>query len=145
MWGGADLRLVISPSDHESGIQGESIPLVFVAGETEQVQVDVLGETDEIAAGDPVRVRLTLLDGNGNLTSRQLAKVRLTEGCGGTLDQEVEIGLCSIAVPLLDSRGRTVAALNLGMAATQDRAAAMVGRYLPEMRRVQAGLARVIG
>ena len=89
--GVADLRLVISPSDPESGIQGESIPLVFVAGETEQVQVDVLGETDEIAAGDPVRVRLTLLDGNGNLTSRQLAKVRLTEGCGGTLDQEVEI------------------------------------------------------
>lgn len=61
------------------------------------------------------------------------------------IDQEVEIGLCSIAVPLLDSRGRTVAALNLGMAATQDSAAAMVGRYLPEMRRVQAGLARVIG
>ena len=89
--GVADLRLMISPSDPDSGIQGESVPLVFVAGETERVEVDLLGETDEIAAGDPVRVRLTLLDGNGNPTSRQLAKVRLTEGCGGTLDHEVEI------------------------------------------------------
>lgn len=60
------------------------------------------------------------------------------------IDQEVELGLRSIAVPLVNARGQTVAALNLGMAATQDRAETLAETYLPEMRRVQAGLARVI-
>lgn len=60
------------------------------------------------------------------------------------IDQEVELGLRSIAVPLVDARGQTVAALNLGMAATQDRAETLAETYLPEMRRVTAGLARVI-
>ncbi|PHP28665.1 IclR family transcriptional regulator domain-containing protein [Limimaricola cinnabarinus] len=60
------------------------------------------------------------------------------------IDQEVEIGLRSIAVPLIDARGRVVAALNVGMAATQDRAETLVETYLPEMRRVQSGLERVI-
>ena len=61
------------------------------------------------------------------------------------IDQEVEIGLRSIAVPLRNARGRTVAALNLGMAAAQENAAALAETYLSEMHRVQAGLERVIG
>ncbi|MCP1169949.1 IclR family transcriptional regulator domain-containing protein [Limimaricola litoreus] len=67
-----------------------------------------------------------------------------TEGFA-IIDQEVEIGLRSIAVPLIDGHGRIVAALNLGMAATQERADSLAETYLPELRRVQAGLARVIG
>ncbi|MEI4471137.1 IclR family transcriptional regulator domain-containing protein [Frigidibacter sp. MR17.24] len=60
------------------------------------------------------------------------------------IDQEVEIGLRSIAVPLLDARGRVVAALNSGMAATQEGAAQLVETYLPELVKVQAGLRRVL-
>lgn len=60
------------------------------------------------------------------------------------IDQEVELGLRSIAVPLINARGHTLAALNLGMAATQERAETLAGTYLPEMRRVQAGLKRVL-
>ncbi len=60
------------------------------------------------------------------------------------IDQEVEIGLRSIAVPLRNARGVTVAALNIGLAATQDRAEALAEAFLPEMRRVQTGLERVL-
>ena len=60
------------------------------------------------------------------------------------IDQEVELGLRSIAVPLINARGQTLAALNLGMAATQERAETLAETYLPEMRRVQAGLKRVL-
>jgi IclR family transcriptional regulator, pca regulon regulatory protein len=56
------------------------------------------------------------------------------------IDQELEIGLCSIAVPLENARGRTVAALNIGAPAAHVAAEEMVERYLPAMREVQAAL-----
>ncbi len=59
-------------------------------------------------------------------------------------DQEVEIGLRSIAVPLVDGHGKIVAALNTGMAATQDKAHALVPTYLPRLLKVQSGLRRVL-
>lgn len=55
-------------------------------------------------------------------------------------DQEVEIGLRSIAVPVLDARGAPVAAMNVGVAATQAEAQDLVRLYLPAMRAVQAEL-----
>ncbi|SFK05541.1 transcriptional regulator, IclR family [Celeribacter neptunius] len=60
------------------------------------------------------------------------------------IDQEVEIGLRSIAVPLVDGRGAVVAALNTGMAATQDKVEALVPIYLPRLLNVQSGLRRVL-
>ncbi|PFG62976.1 IclR family transcriptional regulator [Thioclava sp. ES.031] len=60
------------------------------------------------------------------------------------IDQEVEIGLRSIAVPLYDMHGRVVAALNTGMAASADPAATLIETYLPELTRVQTGLRRVM-
>lgn len=56
------------------------------------------------------------------------------------IDQELEIGLRSIAVPLENARGRVVAALNIGAPAAHAAAEDMVARYLPEMRAVQAAL-----
>ena len=56
------------------------------------------------------------------------------------VDQEVEIGLRSIAVPLYDSRGRTVAALNVGVAAVQESAAELKHLYLDKLVAVQAAL-----
>lgn len=60
------------------------------------------------------------------------------------VDQEVEIGLRSIAVPILNVRGAVVAALNTGMAATHRDADEMVKAYLPALLKVQAGIARVV-
>jgi len=60
------------------------------------------------------------------------------------IDQEIEVGLRSIAVPLRNSRGQTIAALNTGMAATHVSVAAMVDEYLPHLARVQTGLMRVL-
>ena len=74
-----------------------------------------------------------------------LAALRQTRAQGfAVVDQEIEIGLRSIAVPLVTARGETVAALNVGMAATHDGPAEMVSRYLPPLRKIQAGLQRLI-
>ena len=60
------------------------------------------------------------------------------------IEQEVELGLRSVAVPLLNAQNKTVAALNIGMAVTQDPPDAMITRYLPALHKVQAGLRRVL-
>jgi len=60
------------------------------------------------------------------------------------IDQELEIGLCSIALPLENARGRVVAALNIGAPAAHAAAGEMVERYLPAMREVQATLRQVL-
>ena len=72
----------------------------------------------------------------------ELSRVR---GQGFALiDQELEIGLRSIAVPLENARGRVVAALNIGAPAVHAAAEEMVARYLPAMREVQAALRQVL-
>lgn len=53
------------------------------------------------------------------------------------IDQEVEIGLRSIAVPIFNARGATVAAMNVGVSATH---ADLPGAYLAPMLRVQGEL-----
>ena len=60
------------------------------------------------------------------------------------IDQELEIGLRSIAVPLENARGRVVAALNIGAPAAHAAAAEMVERYLPAMREVQVALRQLL-
>jgi IclR family transcriptional regulator, pca regulon regulatory protein len=59
------------------------------------------------------------------------------------IDQEVEIGLRSIAVPLQNRRGVVVAAMNLGMPAVQDLPD-MVATYLPRMQAVAEGVRAVL-
>lgn len=56
------------------------------------------------------------------------------------IDQELELGLCSIAVPLLGVKGRVVAALNIGAPAAHVPAAEMAERYLGIMQGVAAQL-----
>ncbi|MGE6781787.1 IclR family transcriptional regulator [Ensifer adhaerens] len=60
------------------------------------------------------------------------------------IDQELELGLCSIAVPLVNDRGRIVAALNIGAPAAHVPAAEMVERYLPLLQETQAALRPVL-
>lgn len=60
------------------------------------------------------------------------------------VDQEIEIGLRSIAVPLFDTKGRTVAALNIGMAAIHPSPHDLSAEFLSALTEVQQGLARLL-
>jgi IclR family transcriptional regulator, pca regulon regulatory protein len=55
-------------------------------------------------------------------------------------DQEIEIGLRSIAVPLYDSRNRLVAAINVGVAAVQDSADELRDLYYDKLLAVQQSI-----
>jgi IclR family transcriptional regulator, pca regulon regulatory protein len=60
------------------------------------------------------------------------------------IDQELEIGLCSIAVPIKNERGQTVAAINIGAPAALVPASEMVERYLPLLQETQRALLQVL-
>ncbi len=60
------------------------------------------------------------------------------------IDQELELGLCSIAVPLENDRGRVVAALNIGAPAASVPASALAERYLPALFEAKAALKQVL-
>ncbi|APG94220.1 IclR family transcriptional regulator [Sinorhizobium americanum] len=68
----------------------------------------------------------------------ELRKVR--EQGYALIDQELELGLCSIAVPLMNARGQVVAALNIGAPAALVAAAELAKRYLPLLKETQAAL-----
>lgn len=56
------------------------------------------------------------------------------------IDQEMEIGLRSIAVPVCDPAGRVVAALNVGVASNRATCSDLVTRILPPLRRAAADM-----
>lgn len=89
-----------------------------------------------MAAPLVARTRLTQTDPQWLL--EELDRVR-QQGFA-LIDQEVELGLRSIAVPLRNARGTVIAALNLGVPATQDRVEDLVELYLEAMTGVQAEL-----
>lgn len=60
------------------------------------------------------------------------------------IDQEVELGLRSVAVPLLDSRGRTQAAVNIGLPVRGEPMSALVDAYLPRLLAVQAEIRKLL-
>ncbi len=55
-------------------------------------------------------------------------------------DQELELGLRSIAVPVFNHRGAVVAALNIGAPVAHVEVSDLVGRILPEMLKIQSEL-----
>jgi len=60
------------------------------------------------------------------------------------VDQEVETGLRSIAVPLNDRKGLTVAALNIGLSSAGWTPKQTIETYLPHLLGVQSALGRVL-
>lgn len=62
-----------------------------------------------------------------------------------SIDQEVELGLRSVAVPLVNARKQVVAALNVGLAATDEPLKAVEERYLPALRRMRSDLSTILG
>lgn len=92
------------------------------------------------AAPLPRRTPYTMTDPDAILA--ELARIR-TDGYA-VIDQEVEIGLRSIAVPLVSSRLQTVAALNLGLPARGEPIAELVKRYLPALRDISARMREIL-
>lgn len=86
------------------------------------------------------RTPLTLTD-----PEAVMARVRAVREAGhAVIDQEVELGLRSIAVPLRNAHGATVAALNLGLPASGGEADTLVTRYLPALSRVQEEIRKIL-
>lgn len=56
------------------------------------------------------------------------------------IDEELEMGLCSIAVPLFNAAGTIVAALNIGAHSARAPTSHMIANFLPLMRKIQAEL-----
>ncbi|MBA4489383.1 IclR family transcriptional regulator C-terminal domain-containing protein [uncultured Paracoccus sp.] len=84
----------------------------------------------------PARTALTL-----TVPTQIMARLELVRSRGfEVIDQEVEIGLRSIAVPLMNARGRVVAALNVGVAAVQKSVEDLQVQFLPALLQAQAML-----
>lgn len=60
------------------------------------------------------------------------------------IDQELEIGLTSIAVPVMDRTGRVLAAINIGTQAARFAPDAIAREFLPRLKAVQVDLARIL-
>lgn len=60
------------------------------------------------------------------------------------VDQEVELGLRALAVPVFSSRGNVVAALNAGVAAVDAAPEELISLYLADLLKVQDGLRRIL-
>lgn len=88
----------------------------------------------------PARTPHTITDPEALMA--ELARVR-SQGYA-VIDQEVEIGLRSIAVPLYDAHGKVVAALNLGLPAIGDTADDLAPRYLLALQDIQGELRDVL-
>ena len=61
------------------------------------------------------------------------------------IDQELEVGLRSIAVPVIDAAGRVVAAINVGAQAERVSLETMRAQFLPRLLEAQAELRRLLG
>lgn len=61
-----------------------------------------------------------------------------------TVDQEVELGLRSIAVPLRNARGVVVAALNIGLPLSEESMSVVAERYFPELTSVSKELSGIL-
>ncbi|TPK59833.1 MULTISPECIES: IclR family transcriptional regulator C-terminal domain-containing protein [unclassified Mesorhizobium] len=88
----------------------------------------------------PARTAHTLTDPDTILA--ELGRVR-TQGFA-LIDQEVELGLRSIAVPLMTVRGTVIAAVNVGVAATHVGVSNLVALYLEPLCALQAELRAVL-
>ncbi|MBA4267876.1 MAG: IclR family transcriptional regulator [Methylobacterium sp.] len=100
-----------------------------------------------LAARDPADARARILAGrpraltphtvtDPDRLAATLAEVRAQGYC--IVDQELELGLISIAMPLINTRGEVVAAFNLSGQVQRSSAEEMAERFLPGMRQLQA-------
>ncbi|MCU0789750.1 MAG: helix-turn-helix domain-containing protein [Nitratireductor sp.] len=89
-------------------------------------------------AARPLAARTPLTVVDPDALMRIVAEVR--KSGHAAVDQEVELGLRSIAVPVVSGRGVTVAALNVGLPVRGESLEALLARYLPPLKEMQAEL-----
>jgi IclR family pca regulon transcriptional regulator len=93
------------------------------------------------------RVKLVKLTGR-TVTEPAELKVVLTKvrrDGYALVDQELEIGLRSIAVPVADAAGRVVAAINIGTQSSRVSVAEMESKFLPALQAAAHELALLLG
>lgn len=74
-----------------------------------------------------------------------LKELRATRERGyGTSDQEVELGLRSVAVPVISVHNKVLAAINVGLAASAETMNDVIKRYVPPLLRVQNELRKIL-
>lgn len=84
----------------------------------------------------PARTPHTLTD-----PTAILAALEIVRSQGFAINnQEVEVGLRSIAVPVFNAHGRTIAALNVGLNAGRASPERLEHDFLPHLRRIQSEL-----
>jgi IclR family pca regulon transcriptional regulator len=100
------------------------------------------GDARALLEGFPMtaRTRYTLIDPEA--VGQEIAKVR-RQGYA-CVDQEVEIGLRSIAVQLKNARGSVVAALNTGLPASDEPMSAIVEKFLRPLKEVRKELTGIL-
>ncbi|QCI99486.1 IclR family transcriptional regulator [Agrobacterium larrymoorei] len=112
-----------------------SMGRVLLAALSEEQWQQVLSETVLEA-----RTEYTIT--NREVLNEELLRTR--ERGYALIDQEVEMGLRSIAVPLKNVHRFTVAALNVGLPATAVSMEDLAERYLPALLNVQAELSKML-
>lgn len=112
-----------------------SMGRVLLAALPETAATEILTQTSLLA-----RTPRTLTDPKALVA--EFERVRLQGHA--IVDQEVELGLRSIAIPLYNSRGQTVAAMNVGLAASRAETDEMARLYLPAMTGVQVELRKLM-
>jgi IclR family pca regulon transcriptional regulator len=92
------------------------------------------------------RVKLVGRTDNTITTVAKLRKViaQVQKAGFAMLDQELEVGLRSIAVPVRDSRGTVVAAINVGTHSSRFSLAELESRCLPPLRQCADELTRML-
>lgn len=95
-------------------------------------------EVWDLLAAHPPTARTARTRTEPEAIMAELAQVR-AQGYA-IIDQEVEVGLRSLAVPLFDAHGRVIAALNVGVAAIHAEPEQLVALYLAALQHVQAEL-----
>ena len=73
---------------------------------------------------------------NTDIATARKAVLEARENGYAIADGEVELGLCSLAAPITDIRGKIVAAVNTTAPSSRIRSAEMIERFLPHLRRV---------
>lgn len=109
-----------------------------------RVMLAALGETEARLrlATAPMAARTPFTITDIDALMQRLSEIR---AAGFAInDQEVEVGLQSIAVPLLNARGLVVAAANIGLPVRGDGLEILVQRYLPALLGLQSELRQMI-
>ena len=96
------------------------------------------GAVDELLRRHPLVARTARTITDAATLHAELARVRAQGWC--LVDQELEEGLVSLAVPIRDRAGRAIAAMNVSGQAARTPAATMVAQFLP---RLQAAAAQI--